>query len=99
MLKQVLMFSTILISSTTFAACVEDTPEIGDIGPSSSYVCEILSGQDPRRETVIHDRTILTPDSVSISLSFNGRPYKLRFVRSGFDWVLMEEAVASQIKD
>ena len=47
MLRTVLMTAVLPFTFSTHAACVTDTSEIGDTGPASRLVCQMLEKQFP----------------------------------------------------
>lgn len=93
MRKTILFAALLSMTGISHAICVTDAPEIGDVGPASEYVCDMLDAWIPQANIAILDRTPLSPDSVSILVSLNGHQKFLKYVLSGPRWVLSEEAL------
>ncbi|MCW8903420.1 hypothetical protein, partial [Sedimenticola sp.] len=57
---------TLLLASASYGACQQDAAEIGDIGPESQQVCQMLEGRFPESSSVIIDRQIHSGSNISI---------------------------------
>jgi hypothetical protein len=88
MIKQLLILGLLPIAVAAGATCVNDPPEIGDIGPSSELVCSALERQFPRATLAVAGRSIHSPSDVTVLASINGRPVSLRYHLSGYSWEL-----------
>lgn len=94
MLKTIMLPLTLTFTSVSFAACLPDFPEIGDIGPGSKLVCNMLESRFPHSSIAILDRRIRSHNSVSVIVTVNGQPESLKYQLTGADWKLTETALA-----
>ena len=78
-LKPILWSLPLLVSFPLYATCTPDAPEIGDIGPDSQRVCEQLASQFPQSDIAILDRSIHSPEAVSVMVSLDGRQQSLEY--------------------
>ena len=90
MIKQLLILTILPASVAANATCINDRPEIGDIGPSSERVCETLELRFPDAALAVEDRSIQSPTAVSVAASVDGRPISLHYRLSGYTWQLDE---------
>jgi hypothetical protein len=95
MLRATLMTTTLLFASSTYAACEPDALEIGDTGPASQRVCEMLEARFPRSNISIVDREIYSGNSVEVIASVDGQKESLTYQLVGADWALAEPTLAS----
>lgn len=93
MIKQMLCMALLPVSIGASAICVNDPPEIGDIGPGSELVCKELALRFPEAALAVEGRSIHSPTTVAVVASVDGRPISLRYKLSGYSWQL-DEAVA-----
>jgi hypothetical protein len=74
------------IATSVQAACISDSPEIGDIGPGSDLVCRQLEDRFTSADLVVLDRTIRSPTEVTVLASVNGAPVQLQYQLIGYTW-------------
>ncbi len=90
MLRTILISLSLTVSSASYGACQLDSPEIGDIGPGSELVCNMLESRVPNSDIAILDRKIHSPNTVSVIVMMDGKPetleYKLK--RANLDLIL-----------
>jgi hypothetical protein len=83
---QIAMVLGILSGSLSAATCdIQDTEELGDIGPDAELVCQQLIklfGAD--MSISINNRRIISGNSVVIEVS--RRPYQIVYQLEGSDW-------------
>lgn len=79
---------------TGHAACLPDAAELGDAGPGSDLICDVLDARYPQAEIVILDRQILSPDAVIVQLEMAGRPEEIAYRLVGARWQLEEATIA-----
>jgi len=91
-----LVLSLLPIAAGVQAACITDSPEIGDIGPGSELVCRQLEGRFARADLAVLDRTIRSPTDVSVLASVDGTPVRMDYELIGYTWQMntVEEGVA-----
>jgi len=94
MLKTILLPLALTFSSVSFAACLSDSLEIGDIGPGSQLVCRMLVSRFPNSDIAILDRKIESQNAVSVIVAVDGQPKSLEYKLRGADWALVEPALA-----
>ena len=94
MLKIISLPLALAFSSVSYGACMPDSPEMGDIGPSSELVCDLLESQIPRTNIAIIDRKIHSPNSVSVIVLRDGQSRSLQYKLKGADWELIEATLA-----
>jgi hypothetical protein len=90
MLKTMLLPLTLTASSLSYAACLPDSPEIGDSGPSSEMVCEMLETKHPGNQFEIIDRVIRAQDSVKVIVMVGDKPASMEYKLVGADWKLTQ---------
>jgi len=88
MMKLCLIPCLLLASVESFANCTPDAPEIGDIGPSSELVCRDLERRFPAALTAVDNRTIVSPNAVTVQVRVDGESMLLHYDLAGFDWTL-----------
>lgn len=81
-------------ASTSYAACLPDAAEIGDNGPGSLYICEMLEARYPQLEIEILDRRIVSSDTVAVYLEMGGQAEVLEYNLVGAQWQLAETSIA-----
>jgi len=87
MIKKLALIPCLLLANVeSFANCIPDAPEIGDIGPSSELVCRELEQRFPAALTAVEDRTILSPSAVAVQVSVDGESMLLPYELIGFVW-------------
>lgn len=94
MLKTILLPLSLTFSSISFAACLPDSAEIGDVGPDSEIVCTELETRLPQSDIVVVDRNIHSPNSVSVIVMVDGQTESLEYKLIGPDWKLTVPALA-----
>lgn len=99
MLRTIMFTFAFTATSVTFAACLPDSEEIGDIGPDSQHVCNALEAQHPESEISILSRKILSHKNVSITISVDGKPESLEYRLKGADWRVTEPALAGSYQE
>jgi len=88
MLKTILLPLTLSFSSVTYGSCLLDSPEIGDIGPGSQLVCQLLESRFPQLDIAILDRKIHSYDTVSVIVEVNDQHETMEYKLKGADWKL-----------
>lgn len=86
----------LIFAGPAAADCVPDSEEIGDIGPGSSRICEMLESRFPGADSRIGDREIHSAESVTVVVSLDGRMRYLDYRLIGPDWVLKTPQVADR---
>jgi hypothetical protein len=94
MLKTILLPLSLTFSSVSFAACLSDSPEMGDIGPDTQLVCTRLEAQYPQSDIAVVDRKIYSSSSVSLIVTVDGQTKSLEYELIGADWELTEPDLA-----
>ena len=94
MLKVISISLALTFSSVSYGTCLPDSPEIGDIGPSSELVCDLLESQVPDTNVAIIDRKIHSSNSVSVMALLDGQSRTLEYKLKGADWELIEATLA-----
>jgi hypothetical protein len=83
-----LVLSLLPIAASVQATCINDAPEIGDIGPGSELVCRQLEGRFASADLVVLDRTIRSPADVTVRVSVDGTPVRMHYELIGYTWQL-----------
>ena len=96
MLKVSIFTLSLLVVSTSQAGCLPDAYEIGDIGPGSDRICNMLEAQLPHSDIVIVDRKILSKNDISVTLVVDGKIDSLKYKLSGADWKLARPNIAQR---
>ena len=99
MRKTIFLALTLATLSEAHAACLQDSIEIGDIGPSSELVCDQLEERFPHSDIAILDRAIHSRHSVSVSVAINGHLESLEYDLRGADWKLRETDSLASYRD
>ena len=86
MFKTTILTLGLLTGFNSFAACLHDTLEIGDIGPGSQLVCDTLASMYPDKRIEITGREIMSHDEVTIRMSIEGQAGSLHYRLVGADW-------------
>ena len=94
MLRTFMLPLALSVSSISHGACWLDSPEIGDIGPGSQLVCNMLESRFPHSDIAILDRTIHSHNSVSVIVAVDGQPESLDYQLTGADWKLIAPTLA-----
>jgi len=87
------LFSCMLIliaTSGVQAQCLVDSPEVGDIGPTSDQVCTYLEQRFPTSELQVRSRKIRSPKYVSLLVSVDGKPDRIEYELGGMNWSVMQ---------
>ena len=92
MIKPTLTLAILPLAFAAHATCLNDPPEIGDIGPSSQIVCTELARMFPGAALKVVGRSIHSPTEVAVAASVNGRPIALRYKLSRYTWRLERSA-------
>ena len=74
------------------AACLPDAPELGDLGPDSGRVCDVLEHELPGTTLAVDGRSIHSATAVTVSASVDGRPVLLDYRLVGLTWNSMISA-------
>lgn len=90
MIKTILFTLTLAVIPGAHAACLQDSPEIGDIGPSSQLVCDLLEARFTQSDIAILDRKMHSRDTVAVIVAMNGQLQSLEYNLHGADWKLTE---------
>jgi hypothetical protein len=90
MTRQTLIIAILPAAFGIEAACIPDSPEMGDIGPSSMVVCRQLEHQFPGAAIAVEGRSIHSPTRVSVAASVDGKPIELHYELSDYSWLLGE---------
>ena len=90
MFKKILLPITLIFAPQAHSACQPDAAQIGDIGPSSQIVCQLLESQFPQSESSIVDRKIITENAISINVVIDGKAQLLSFNLKGANWKPMQ---------
>jgi hypothetical protein len=102
MIKQLLCMALLPVSFASSAACVNDTPEIGDIGPASELVCKELDRRFPNAALAVETRSLQSPIQVTVLVSVDGAPLQMHYDLNGYSWKLDESrflAAVAQIPE
>ncbi|MCP3852888.1 MAG: hypothetical protein GY694_22070 [Gammaproteobacteria bacterium] len=94
MLRIISISLALTFSSVSYGACISDSPEIGDIGPRSELVCDLLEPRVPNSKITILDRKIHSSNSVSVIVLLDGQSRTLEYKLKGADWELIETTLA-----
>lgn len=86
--RRLLILSLLPVVFGAEAACVTDAPEIGDIGPGSELLCDQLQNRFPGATLAVKGRDIHSPSVVSVLVSVDGTPMRLRYDLAGYVWHL-----------
>ena len=88
--KIALIFGILSSGNLSAATCsVNDTEELGDIGPEAALVCKQLRKQFGTNVSVsIDNRKILSANAVVIEVSRN--PYQIHYRLEGSDWKITD---------
>lgn len=92
-MKRFLILTLLPATLGVHAACLPDAPELGDIGPASERVCNLLEDRFPGARLTVDDRSIHSPTAVTVSASVNGRRVQLDYRLIGLTWALDSGAV------
>lgn len=85
---------TMGVASVSHAACLPDASEIGDAGPGSELVCDMLEAKFPQLEIAIVDRKIHSGSDVTLELVIGNRPETIDFELVGARWQPVETTIA-----
>ncbi|MCW8908558.1 MAG: hypothetical protein OQL28_15040 [Sedimenticola sp.] len=89
MLKVLMIPLTLLLSSSVHAGCQMDPPELGDIGPDSGLVCEMLEHQHPYSAQIrVLDRALYSRNRVRVMVALDNHPASLLYDLVGANWRL-----------
>ena len=94
MLRIISLPLALTFSSVSYGACLPDAPEIGDVGPGSELVCDMLESRIPDSNIAILDRKINSPNTVSVIVMLDGQSKTLEYKLKGADWELIEPILA-----
>lgn len=92
MYRTTLSLLALIMPSLVNSACPQDSVEIGDIGPDSQQVCDMLKTHFPSSDVVILDRHILSSHAVSVNDHFKS----LRYSLVGPNWKLLSIDVVAR---
>ena len=88
MTKSILITLALTTFSSAHAACLPDSQELGDIGPSSEVVCETLASVSPQGDIRILDREINSPRLVTVKATIGDSTVNLNYSLKGYQWKL-----------
>ena len=94
MFRSLLLSIILTASSTAYAACYLDSPEIGDIGPGSELVCDMLETRSQNSSITILDRMPKSNKAVSILVDVDGEKQSLNYRLVGANWRLEDQVTA-----
>jgi len=94
MLRTILLPVTLSLSSISYGSCQLDSPEIGDAGPDSQRVCDMLESRSESSDITILDRKVHSARSVSVIIELDDQLRTLEYELSGADWKVAEPALA-----
>jgi hypothetical protein len=86
MIKQTLLLAALPVVLGARATCVNDPPELGDIGPASELVCGELERRFPGAALAVEGRSIQSPTEVSVITSVDGTPVVMNYELVGYSW-------------
>ncbi len=92
MLPRALVLAALMLTLDANAVCVNDAPEIGDIGPASELVCGELEQLFPGSVLAVENREIHSPAAVLVLTSVDGVPVAMRYELVGLVWHLVGNA-------
>jgi hypothetical protein len=92
MFPRALVLAALMLTLHANAVCVNDAPEIGDIGPASELVCGELERLFPGSALAVENRKIHSPAAVSVLTSADGMPLAMRYELVGLVWHLVGNA-------
>ena len=83
-------FSLALLLTTTgaHAACIGDSLEIGDIGPSADLLCRSLDVKHPGATVEITHRRVQSGERVSIDYSVSQQMHQVDYRLVGANWIV-----------
>jgi hypothetical protein len=96
MIKETLALSMLSIGFAAHGACVHDSLEVGDSGPSSELVCGELAERFPGAALAGEGRSIHSSSEVSVTASVDGAPVLLRYRLKGYSWQFDEPDVVAR---
>ena len=94
MFKYMLLPIILTMSSASYSACQLDSPEIGDIGPGSELVCDMLETRSQNSSITILDRMPKSNRAVSILVDVDGQKQSLNYRLVGANWRLADQVTA-----
>ncbi|MCG8426454.1 MAG: hypothetical protein MI754_03750 [Chromatiales bacterium] len=94
MIKKILIPLALVASSATQASCLTDVPEIGDIGPGSDQVCDLLRVTFPAASTAVIDRDVRGNNTVVVKVLVDEQPKFLHYHLIGVEWRLLDLRLA-----
>jgi len=97
--KTIFLALALATLSEAHAACLQDSIEIGDIGPSAELVCDRLEARFPHSDIALLDRAIHSRQSVSVGVAINGHLETLKYDLRGADWKLAESDSMASYRD
>ena len=95
MLKRTMLTLGLLVFANVNADCLQDTLEIGDIGPESQLVCDTLESMYPGKHIEITGRHIRSQNAVTILLTIDGQKDALSYRLAGADWRPCQPLIAN----
>lgn len=89
--KAIMVLVALLLSSAVYGGCQIDSPELGDIGPDSRLVCDMLEHQHPySRDIKVLDRELHSRNRVRVLIAVDNRQASLLYHLVGANWRLIE---------
>jgi hypothetical protein len=94
MMKYALSLALLLTTASTHAACIGDSLEIGDIGPSADLLCSSLDTKHPGYTVEITQRHVQSGERVSIDYSVNKKQHRVDYQLVGANWIQVDPMIA-----
>ena len=95
MFKRTILILILLAVSNANADCLQDTLEIGDIGPESQLVCDRLDSMYPGKHIEITGREIRSQSNMTIYLTIEGQKDSLSYRLVGANWMPCQPLIAN----
>ena len=86
MYRTLALLSALSVSSLSYGACIQDSYELGDIGPDSRIVCKALDSK--AGDIKIVSRAIQAADAVTVTVDVDGQTQALDYKLVGANWKL-----------
>lgn len=84
LIKASILLLTGTFGANAWAACLPDTNEPGDLGPSSAQICHDLEHAHPNATVAVDNRAILASDTVAIDTRVNHTPVRVVYKLAGW---------------
>lgn len=91
MSKVIMILISVLLTSTVYGGCEIDSAELGDNGPESLLVCNMLEQQHPYAKNIkVLDREPHSRSRVRVLIAVDNRQVSLLYDLVGANWRLTE---------